>query len=80
MIIQALTKPQNICNQFACLPQTGSQCAQPLRACPQDLGYEIDEDELASELLEQLLGKPSCQAAPEVDLQGFEKLYGWFLS
>jgi len=50
------------------------------RVFPQDLGYEINEDDLASEMLAQLPDDLLGQTTPEVDPEEFESIYKWFLS
>jgi len=49
-------------------------------ACtPQDLGCEIAEAELASELAAPQL-TADCAALPDVDPDEFDTIYNWFIS
>ena len=47
----------------------------PLRATPQDLGYEISEEELAKEMLAQIQTYPAYRTVLEDNLEEFEKIY-----
>lgn len=51
-----------------------------LEIAAQELGYEINEDEVANELGVQLPKDVSWQPIPEVEPEEFETVYGWFLS
>ncbi len=51
-----------------------------LEISAQELGYEINEDEVANELGTQLPEKVSWQPIPEVEPEEFETVYKWFLS
>jgi hypothetical protein len=77
MITQAYTTHPLICNLFS-LPEFTPETT--IKFSPKECGYEIDEDELASEMLAQFPDCPMGQTAPEVDPEEFEKIYGWFLS
>lgn len=46
----------------------------------QELGAEIDEAELASELFSQTQVEASNQGSPQVSAEDFEIVYNWFLS
>ena len=45
-----------------------------------EIGYEIDEDDLAREMLAPLPTSLQDQPAPQVDPDEFDKIYKWFLS
>jgi hypothetical protein len=80
MTIQALIKPKLNCNPFAFLLQPHPQSVHGLQTCPDDLGYEINEEELASELHAHTTGEPVDRAILEVDPDESESIYRWFLS
>ncbi|HLE51735.1 MAG TPA: hypothetical protein VI755_06710 [Anaerolineales bacterium] len=77
MNTQAIVKSTLIWNLFS-LPVYVSLC--PIEISPQDFGYEINEDELASEMRVQLPDDLIWQPIPEVDPDDFETVYNWFLS
>ena len=77
MNTQAIVKSTLIWNLFS-LPVYVSLC--PIEISPQDFGYEINEDELASEMLVQLPDDLLGQTTPEVNPDEFETVYKWFLS
>ena len=77
MINQAFVKTILFCNIFS-LPLYIPM--GPVEISPQDFGYEINEDDLASEMLLQLPDNLVGQAPPEVDPDEFESIYKWFLS
>jgi len=77
MINQAFVKTTLFCNIFS-LPLYIPM--GPIEFSPQDLGYEINEDDLASEMLAQLPDDLLGQTTPEVDPEEFESIYKWFLS
>jgi hypothetical protein len=77
MNAQTLVKTTSIRNLFS-LPVYVSLC--PIEISPQDFGYEINEDELASEMRVQLPDNLIWQPIPEVDPEDFETVYKWFLS
>ena len=77
MNTQAIVKSTLIWNLFSlplCLPMSAIEIS------PQDFGYEINEDELAGEMLVQLPDDLLGQTPPEVDRDEFESVYKWFLS
>jgi len=77
MNTQAFTKTTFTCSIFTLPIYTP---VSSTGVSPKDMGYEIDEDDLASEMLAQL---PDCfqdKPAPEVDPDEFEAAYKWFLS
>ena len=77
MNTQAIVKSTLIWNLFS-LPVYVPLC--PIEISPQDFGYEINEDELASEMRVQLPDDLIWQPIPEVDPDDFETVYNWFLS
>lgn len=80
MTIPALVKPKLICSPCAFLLGPHPQSVRGLQACSQDLGYEISEDQLASELREHTAGQLLYQTIPQIDPDEFETAYQWFLS
>ena len=66
-----------ICNLLS-LPVYISQC--PMEISAQDFGYEINADELASEMQVQPNNNLIWQPIPEVDAEDFETVYKSFLS
>lgn len=77
MITQAYIKTTHICCFFSLPIYTPISTSG---ISPKDMGYEIDEDELAGEMLAPL---PACfqdSPAPEIDPDEFEAAYNWFLS
>lgn len=73
------TQPIYDCTLFA-LFYMESHTGRPLQTSPQDLGYEISQEELACEMLAQVHDNPVDQAVPEVDPEQFETIYQWFLA
>jgi hypothetical protein len=51
--------------------------ASEFKVSPQDLGFEIDEDQLACELQDLVPLEFSGQITTEIDTQVFEGIYGW---
>jgi hypothetical protein len=47
---------------------------------PKEMGYEIDEDELADEMLAELPAHFQDQPAPSISPDEFETAYNWFIS
>jgi hypothetical protein len=80
MTIQTLTEPELAFAFFTFEFQTDCQALDRLQATPQDLGYEVNEEELAGEMLAQLQRSPVDQTAPEIDPEEFETIYHWFLA
>ena len=80
MTIQAQIKPKPICNLLAFLTQADPQYAPILQVSAEDLGYEISEEQLASEMRAHNTGEPVDQAILEVRPDEFEPVYRWFLS
>ncbi|HEX6305430.1 MAG TPA: hypothetical protein VFZ76_14645 [Anaerolineales bacterium] len=80
MKIQALARPLPVCNLFVVNPSKQPRPSRPIRVSRQDLGYEIDENDLARELQAQLSDSFEDQAIPEIDPDQFESIYCWFLS
>jgi len=80
MTLLAPVKPQPICNQIDFLLPTDPQSVRGLQVRPQDLGFEISEDELAGELREHPAGVLPDQTIPEFDPDQFEIVYRWFLT
>ena len=77
MNTQSLVKTTLIWNLFSlpfCIPKS------PIEISPQEFGYEINEDDLASEMLVQLPDDLLGQTTPEVNPDEFETVYKWFLS
>ena len=77
MNTQTFAKTTLLCNIFS-LPL--SIPMGPVEISSQDFGYEINEDDLASEMLVQLPDNLLGQTPPEVDPDEFESIYKWFLS
>lgn len=59
---------------------TDSSSVEPLHFSPRDLGEEINEEELASELIASLPGDMQDPMLPAVDPEEFETDYLWFFS
>ena len=77
MNTQAIVKSTLIWNIFSLALSIPTS---PIEISPQDFGYEINEDELASEMRVQLPDDLIWQPIPEVDPDDFETVYNWFLS
>jgi hypothetical protein len=77
MNTQANTKTTSTSSIFS-LPVYISTPKTSLSA--KEIGYEIDKDEMGSEVLAQLPASVKDQPAPQVDPDDFETLYKWFLS
>ena len=77
MNTQTIANTPMICNLLS-LPVYVSQ--YPIEISAQDFGYEINEDELASEMRGQLPDDLLWQPIPEVDAEDFETVYKSFLS
>jgi hypothetical protein len=75
MTTQTLIKPKPMSILLAFLIRPDPQSRSPLQYSPQDLGYAIDEEELAGEMLAQLQCGPVDQSAPEIDPEKFETIY-----
>ncbi len=61
-------------------PSTYTIKKKPIQVSTCDYGFDIDEDELASELLARLPNSLNEQTIPEIDPNEFETMYQWFLS
>ena len=79
MNTQILTKPSILFNLFIRLPQSDTQPAHPICASSCDYGFDLDEDEMGSELLDPLPVSLSAQATPQVTTDEFELHYAWII-
>jgi hypothetical protein len=52
------------------------QTLKPLQVFPNDFGFEIDEEQLAAEMLVQVLSSPVNQMALGIDMDEVESIYG----
>ena len=75
-----LTKPKYAIQYFVLPPDIEAPTPQPLQFSAKDLGYEIDEQELAEELSAPLPTSFSFPNPPVVAPDDFERAYQWFLS
>jgi hypothetical protein len=67
---------------LACSFFLGSLLAsrRTLKVTPQNVGYELSEEELAGEMLAALRSGFLAQPAPSIDPDEFEEIYACFLS
>ena len=78
MNTQILTSPAMLNSLVVASLTTLSPAAQPLQACSRDYGFDIDEEELARELLAPLTVNAATQTPSDLDADKFCAL--WFLS
>lgn len=75
-----LTRPKFEIQYFHFSLAADDPTQSPLQVTAQDFGYEIDEQELAEELIAPLPISFPLPAAPEVAPDDFERIYRWFLA
>lgn len=80
MLTQILTKPATLFNAFAALPPSDAPLAQPIQASSRDYGFDLDEEEIARELITPLPASLGAASIPEVDADEFVSRYLSFLS
>lgn len=75
-----LTKPRCEIQYFVFIPEDDNSIPRPLQVSARDFGYEIDEQEVAEELIAPLPISFQIPKTPDVDADDFEKIYQWFLA
>lgn len=80
MTDQILTRSRYEIQFFIVSPDDGDPAQRPLQASARDFGYEIDEQELAEELIAPLPTGILIPTLPDVDPDDFESIYRCFLS
>jgi hypothetical protein len=80
MTNQTLTRTRYEFPFFIVFPDDGNPAQRPLQASARDFGYEIDEHELAEELIAPLPTGLLIPTLPDVDPDDFEGIYRCFLS
>jgi hypothetical protein len=75
-----LTRPKYKIQYFVISPSDDDTSPRPLQVSARDFGYEIDEQELAEELVAPLPISFQIPTPPEVDPHDFERIYRWFLA
>ena len=80
MTDQILTKPNYTIQYFAISAQDNYPNPRPLKVTAGDFGYEIDEQELADELLAPFPDRIPKSAPPEIAPEDFEETYHWYLA
>ena len=77
---QILLKTLPEIHYFFFSPSNSSPFLGPLQVPARDFGYEIDEQNLAEELLAPLSISFPDPNHPDVDPDDFETVYRWYLS
>jgi len=80
MNAQTLTTPATIFNFFVVLPDEDFATEQPICVSSRDYGFDLDEEEVAEELLAPLPASLRVQTQTKVDPGEFETRYSWFQS
>lgn len=80
MTDRMLTKPKYEIQYFVFSPDDDNPTPRPLQISAKDVGYEIDEMELAEELTAPLPISFPTPDPSEVDPDNFEIIYQWFLA
>ena len=80
MIDLTLTRSITKIQYFIISPDDGDPTPRPLQVSAKDFGYEIDEQELAEELIAPLPISFPLPTPPDVDPDDFERIYRWFLA
>ena len=80
MNTQTLTKSAAICSFFVVLPGDDFTVVQPICASSRDYGFDIDEEDVARELLAPLPASLITLVDYELDPDEFESRHQWFLS
>jgi hypothetical protein len=80
MTAQTLASPMTICNFVIAFPEIIYLPEELTCISTRDYGFDFDEEELGNELLALLPAKLADQPIPEVDADGFEQTFQYFLS
>lgn len=75
-----VARPKYAIQYFVISPQDNDLTPGPLQVSARDFGYEIDEQELAEELIAPLPISFPLPTPADVDPDDFERIYRWFLA
>lgn len=74
MDTKTLTTPAIFCTFLVALPE------ESINASSRDYGFDLDEEELAREMLAPLPAASAAPTIPEVEADEFEKAFHYFIS